>query len=278
MPPIVSCLTTCYGRFGAAAAVENVRAAGLECIELPIRTAGAPTRLNEPPLVTTESTLDDLKRVDRLLAEHDVRVTSCSCFSGNPLDPAVVAIIRRKLDLASHFAVPVVVLDAGSATTDEELTALYVHLSQIGDYAGKLGITVCFETHRGVCVNHRAMLQTMQALDHPRLRLNFDTGNLLYYNDYANVEISLAKVCHYVRHVHLKDSRGIFQEWHFPELGTGGAVDFLRVFQILRDCGFQGPYSIEIEGIDGEPELSLAELHQRVVSSVNHLRSIGYFD
>src|SRR5947199_298774 len=100
MANIVSCLTTCYGRFGAKAAIENVRSAGLECIELPIRTAGVPSRLAEVPLVSTASTLEDLHHADRLLQQHGVRVTSCGCFSGNPLDPEVVAVIRRKLDLA----------------------------------------------------------------------------------------------------------------------------------------------------------------------------------
>jgi L-ribulose-5-phosphate 3-epimerase len=81
-----------------------------------------------------------------------------------------------------------------------------------------------------------------------------------------------------VKHVHLKDSMGQFGQWYFPALGAGGAVDFLRVYQIMRDCGFAGPYSIEIEGIDGEPELTLEETHQRVVESVALLRRVGYFD
>lgn len=278
MPPIISCLTTCYGRFGAAAAIERVRTAGLDCIELPIRTAGVPTRLNEPQLVSTASTLADLQQVDKRLQQHRVRVTSCGCFSGNPLDPAVAVLIKRKLDIASHFGVSLVVLDGGSAPDDAQRETLLAHLRDIGDYAAKLGITVCFETHPGLCVNSREMLRTMRDLDHPHLRLNFDTANLLFYNEFANVEVALAKVCHLVRHVHLKDSRGVFQEWYFPELGDGGAVDFLRVYQIMRDCGFAGPYSIELEGIAGEPDPSLDELHRRVAKSVGHLRSIGYFD
>ena len=278
MSAIVSCLTTCYGRYGARAAIENVRAAGIDCIELPIRTAGVATRLGDTPLVTTEATLADLDTVDRLLNQHGVRVTSCGCFSGNPLHSDVVSIIRRKLDLASHFGAPVVVLDAGSAENEVEREQLYAHLRDIGDHAGKLGITVCFETHRGLCVNHREMLRVMADLDHPHLRLNFDTANLLYYNEYANVEVALAKVCHLVRHLHLKDSMGEYQQWHFPAIGCGGAVDFLRVYQIMRDCGFNGPYSIEIEGIEGEGDLPLEEYHERVVASVTYLRRLGYFE
>ena len=70
MPPILSCLTNSYGRFGATAAVENLRSAGIEWIELPIRTAGDDSPFGDEPLVTTESTPEDLKRVDDLLANH----------------------------------------------------------------------------------------------------------------------------------------------------------------------------------------------------------------
>ena len=45
----------------------------------------------------------------------------------------------------------------------------------------------------------------------------------------------------------------------------------------MNVCGFAGPYSLEIEGIEGEGELSLDEYHQRIVDSVDHLKTCGYF-
>lgn len=278
MPPILACLTTCYGRFGATAAIEHVRDAGLEYVELPIRTEGVAARFGDAPLISTASSLADLNRVDQLLERNGVRVASCNAISGNPLQPRVVETIFRKLDLASHFGVTRVVIDAGSAEDAAERQTLLGNLRTIGDYAARLGQTVCFETHRGLCVNHREMLETMRELAHPNLRLNFDTGNLLYYNENVSVEVGLAKCCHFVKHLHLKDSMGQFGQWYFPALGSGGGVDFLRVYQIMRDCGFPGPYSIEIGGIEGEPELTLEELHARVVTSVKYLRELGYFD
>ena len=161
-----------------------------------------------------------------------------------------------------------VVGGAGEADGQEQLEQLYAHLREIGDYAARHGITYCFETHPGICVNHRYMLQTMNALDHPNLRINFDTGNILYYNENICVEVALAKVCHFVKHLHLKDSQGNPGEWYFPALGYGGAVDFLQVLHTMRNCGFTGPYSLELEGIRGEPELSLADYQKRVVDSV----------
>jgi inosose dehydratase len=199
-------------------------------------------------------------------------------MSGNPRDEARAAVMRRKLDLASHFGVRHVVADAGDASDEDDRRRIYSQLAGIGDHAARLGITVCFESHRGLCVNHREMLRVMADLAHPHLRLNFDTGNILYYNENVHGEVALAKSCHFVRHVHLKDASGRFGDWNFPALGSAGGVDFLRVYQILRDCGFRGPYSIEIEGTADEPDLPLAGYHERVVESVHYLRSLGYFE
>lgn len=278
MPPIVSVLTNSYQRFGAQAAIEMIRSAGLEYIELPIKTAGVPSFFKETPLVHTESTPAELKAVDQLLEKHGVKVSSCNITSGNPLDEESVAITKRKLDLASHFGIDLVVAGAGEMESPDQLPMLYDHLRQIGDHAAKNGIIYCFETHPGICQDHRGMLETMAELDHPNLRLNFDTANLLYYNENVVVEVALAKVCHLVKHVHLKDSQGQFKQWYFPALGNGGAVDFVRVYELMRDCGFNGPYSLEIEGIEGEGDLTVKEYHQRIVESVGHLRNCGYFD
>src|SRR5262245_3153507 len=213
MLPIVACHANSYGHLGAAAAIENVRAAGLAHVEIPIRTAGFRSRRGDMPLVTTESQLSDLRQVDHLLEQQGVRVSSCTCMSGDPQDESVLAVMRRKLDLASHFGARFVVADAGDAEDEAERRRLYLHLAAIGDHAAKLGITVCFETHRVACVNHREMLRVMDDLAHPHLRLNFDTGNILYYNENIQGEVALAKTCHFVRHVHLKDSSGRFGDW-----------------------------------------------------------------
>jgi len=55
-------------------------------------------------------------------------------------------------------------------------------------------------------------------------------------------------------------------------------VDFTRVRNILDGVAFAGPYTIEIEGIGGEPEPGLEGRQDRIVRSVAHLRACGYFD
>ena len=286
MNRVISCLTNSYGRFGAQAAIEMVRDAGIEWIELPIRTTGSDSIFGDEPLLSDQATTDQLADLAGRLADHDVRLSSCNVTSGNPLDPDVLAVTLRKLDIAADLGVGLVVGGAGEADSDEDLQSLYGQLAettvrctaQTARHAPTRGLTYCFETHPGICQDHGGMIDTMHELEHPSLRINFDTANILYYNQPINGEIALAKVCPWVSHMHLKDSHGEFHDWYFPALGHGGAVDFVRVLELTEVCGFEGPYSLEIEGIEGEGELTLETTHQRIVDSVEHLKTCGYFD
>ena len=124
---------------------------------------------------------------------------------------------------------------------------------------------------RGHAVSH-------EEVDHPHVRLNFDTGNIGYYNQDMDPCDELDKVKHLVRNVHVKDNRGGFEEWYFPAVGDGGKVDFVRVRQILDGVGFAGPYTIEIEGIGGEPEPGLEGKAGTGHSQRQPFVACGYFD
>jgi len=278
MPPVIACHSNCYGRFGARTAIEMLRDAGLEYIEIPIRTHGVESWHGDEPLLTDHSRPDDVHQVLRLLERSGMKLSSCSVASGNPLDPAVVRLTKEKLNVAASLGVGRVVGMAGSGQTPDERDAIYRHLREIGDEAARLGMIYCCDTHAGVCGNPSAMAETMREVDHPHVKLNFDTGNILYFNEHANAEISLAKVSHHVRHVRLKDHSGVRLEWRFPALGYGGGVDFTQVLHVMRSCRFPGPYSIKIDGVEGEPELTLEQHHRRVKQSVTQLRNCGYFD
>ncbi len=138
--------------------------------------------------------------------------------------------------------------------------------------------TLAIETHKGPTQNAASMLALLTEVEHPNVRLNFDTGNIAYYNRGADPCAELEQVKHLVHNVHLKDNRGGFEDWYFPAVGDEGSVNFVRVREILDGVGFQGPYTIEIEGIGGEPEPGLELRQERIARSVKHLASCGFFD
>jgi L-ribulose-5-phosphate 3-epimerase len=280
MERIIGCFTNCYGPAGVRAAVENIRAAGLSTLELALRGHNFGGLVIPESAVITEKADDATARsFCDLLAGQGVKVSGCNVGGADIRTAEGVELTQRRMRFAARwFGVPVVVSGAGQPADATERRTVVAHLRQIGDTAGELGMIVALETHKGPTQNAAAMLDLMEEVNHPHVLLNFDTGNIAYYNRDADPADELEQVKHLVRNVHLKDSRGGFEDWYFPALGDGGGVDFARIRRTLDGVGFRGPYTVEIEGIGGEPEPGPEARQERVARSVRHLRACGYFD
>jgi inosose dehydratase len=277
---VVSCFTNCFGAQGVRAAVERVGGTGINHLELALRGHNfGGLVIPESAVITEKATDAEARDFVALMERHGVRASGCNIGGANILTPDGLELTRARLRFARKwFGVPVCVSGAGQPATEAERRVMVESLRSLGDTAAELGVTISLETHKGPTQNADAMLALMGAVDHPQVRLNFDTGNIGYYNPGADPVAELDRVKHLVRSVHLKDNRGRPEDWYFPAVGDGGAVDFRRVRETLDAVGFAGPYTIEIEGIQGEPEPGLDGRVERVARSVRHLKECGYFD
>jgi inosose dehydratase len=280
MKRVLSCYTNCYGAAGVWTAVQRIRETGINHLELALRGH------NFGGLVIPESVVVTAQADDQTagafcdhLARYEVRVSGCNVGGADILTPEGLELTERRIRFAARwFGVKVCVSGAGQPADDAARPTMVTHLRRLGDCAAQSGVTLALETHKGPTQNAQAMLALIADVDHPRVRLNFDTGNIAYYNERADSCRELEQVKHLVANVHLKDNRGGFQEWYFPAAGDGGGVDFAGVRRILDGVGFAGPYTIEIEGIGGETEPGLEKRQERIKRSVAHLRACGYFD
>jgi inosose dehydratase len=274
----LGCYTNAFGPSGVYAAAELIRSAGLSHLELAMRGHNlGPLVIPESAVVTEKATDAEATAFLDHLRKHDVSISGCNVGGANILTTEGLALTIRRMEFAARwFGVPIVVSGAGQPSDSDERAIMIEHLRQIGDVALRLGQTVALETHKGPTQNASAMLALIDDVNHPQIRLNFDTGNVAYYNDGIDVVAELERVKHLVRNVHLKDSRGKFEDWYFPAIGDGGAIDFRKVREVLDGVGFLGPYTIEIEGIKGEEEPGLAGRLERIKRSVSHLLECGY--
>ncbi len=280
MARVVSCFSNCYGGAGVWPAVEMIRDAGIHHLELALRGHNLGGLVIPESAVITEKANDATAQsfVDHL-AKHEVSVSGCNVGGADIRTEEGVAITERRIRFAARwFGVSICVTGAGQPTNDDERRLTVANLRKLGDVAASEGITLALETHKGPTENAAAMLALMSEVDHPHVLLNFDTGNIGYYNAGVDPCDELEKVKHLVRNVHVKDNRGQPEDWYFPAVGDGGAVNFTRVREILDGVGYQGAYTIEIEGIGGEPEPTLEERQNRIARSVEHLKRCGYFD
>lgn len=247
----IACRTANYGAFQSIA-YRHLASLGIQHVEIPVPQPGrieqAQTALSDFGLFASSlQGACDLSRAD------------------------VTRQIEQQMPAfgALHTRIMFVSVKAG----DLPLDIAYGRLREAAEAAAAHGVTIVIETHPDLATNADVALRTLEAVDHPHLRLNFDTANVYFYNRGVDGVQELRKVVAYVAAVHLKDTDGGYRHWHFPALGRG-IVDFRATFEALDRAGFSGPCALEIEGSQGEtPSEQL--ICDRVAHSVGYLRGLG---
>lgn len=251
MKNVIACNLGSYRQFGANA-YSHLAEIGLTNVEI-----GVPSS-------------DSIGTVQAGLKEFGLTATSLlgSC---NVQSDTVVEDFQPTLNTAGEMGVKIIFVSISAGETDHGV--VYDRLRSIGENAAPLDVKVCIETHPDMAHNGDIALETMKGVDHPNICINFDTGNVYYYNHDVTAVGEVNKILDHVGAVHLKDTNGGYRTWNFPTLGEG-VVDYKAVFQAVNEVGFYGPFTMELEGIEGE-NLDEAGVKARVADSLQHLKDIG---
>ncbi len=151
----------------------------------------------------------------------------------------------------------------------------YERLRRAGDVARRHRVTIVLETHPDLGATADDHRETMRQINHPNVRVNFDTGNITFYNKGTDAVTELKKIIDYVATVEMKDHNGQYKVWNFPVLGKG-VVDFPAVLKVLEEHDFRGPITMEVEGIHGV-EMDEGQTKQYIAESVKYIQSLGNF-
>ena len=118
-------------------------------------------------------------------------------------------------------------------------------MREIADEAQSAGIRLCIETDSNLLPTAEIGRRILDEIGHEWVQFNYDPGNVRYYTGAVpeeDVEFALDRLGHF----HLKDQRGGKGVADFPPLGEGD-VDIPHILRRLKDTGFSGPVSMEIE-------------------------------
>lgn len=231
-------------------AFAHLESIGVRNVEIPVPAAG------------------EVAAVQRRLRDHGLTATTLICPCDLSQEPEC---LREKLEIGQELGVATFFVSAKAGELSK--VEAYARLRARCELADQYGIKLSLETHPDLAENATEARATLLAVDHPRLRWNLDTANLYYYNQNLNAVSETRKGLDLIGSVHLKDTNGGYHAWWFPALGEG-VVDFPGVFQLLNGAGFFGPFTLELEGIQGE-ELDEATVGARVAKSIHYLQTIG---
>jgi inosose dehydratase len=248
---LLACRTASYGKYSESA-FEHLPTIGVNHVEIP---TPAP---------------DQIEQVKARLAKHGLSASSLQATIEIESDE-VADLLVPTLEAATALNAKILFVSVKAGEMDKQI--VYEHLRRAGEKAAEYGITIGMETHPDLITNADVAIETMKGVDHPNVRVNYDTANIHYYNQNVDHVEEMKKVINYIGSMHLKDTDGRYKTWCFPTFGEG-IVDFKTVFDLLNDRGYNGPFTMEIEGVEGE-NLDEAQTCQRVADSVAYLRRIG---
>lgn len=109
------------------------------------------------------------------------------------------------------------------------------------------GTTMTIEPHPGRYIaNHDGALRLLEHVDSPAMGINFDPSHTFPMGDYPN--ISIYRLNKHIKHLHVSDNDGVTNvHWRPGE----GKIDWKAMFAALKEIGYDGVVSIELEDVPG---------------------------
>jgi L-ribulose-5-phosphate 3-epimerase len=228
----------CFKPYTLEQALSGLAQAGFRNVEL-----GAvsdfhkhldPDRLDPPAVADARAMLDHYG-------------LACVSISGHAQMHTEVGIARLKrvLTACNELGAQVLNTFTGEAEGDDERAALIANARSLADRAEATGVRLCIENDSTLMPTARAGLDLLAEIAHDWIQINYDPANVIYFAGVApedDVRFALQRL----GHVHLKDKRGGQGVADFPPLGDGD-LDVPAFLRRLRDVGYSGPVSMEIE-------------------------------
>jgi sugar phosphate isomerase/epimerase len=214
---------------------------------------------------------EDPHFVKDVLDEYGVRASGLSAHTPLMRPEISVPYLEKAIRYAATLRAPVVNTDEGIrpawVSPDEAWGIMKYTLTTVLRVAERYGVAIGIEPHQSISKTTEGLLRIANLVDHPLLRVNYDTGNAFLAGEdpYAGLKAVLDRVVH----VHAKDiSIQHAEEEKGKVTGTpvgcacgDGVIDWARVVDILNGFEFDGVLSVEC-GTPEQAQRSLNHLNQ----------------
>lgn len=193
-------------------------------------------------ITPAQMTEDYAAQVRELLDKHCLNAYS---FSGH-VDLTEEEQLRDfmiKMKFAKQIGCCIINTNCGPSNRMREFMC---SIRRIITLAERLDIIVGLESHGDIIDTAKDAALLLHEINHPLIRLNYDTGNTFYY---AKGKIDIAEDIkygfEYLAHIHLKDIRIRGASVQYCPIGQGD-IDFPNFFNSLSSIGRPIPCGLEI--------------------------------
>ncbi len=157
--------------------------------------------------------------------------------------PDAVERFHRRLAFARNVGARCVNSIAGPAERGE---AFRKNIVAIAERARDLGVVIALENHGDLVDREQQVLDFIREVNHPAVRVNYDTGNAWYYSKgQINPAEELALLAPVVAHVHVKTPKIVDGLLRWVALGDG-ILDLPALARVLKGQMPGVPVSYEL--------------------------------
>ena len=165
--------------------------------------------------------------------------------------------LTKAFEAARFLGVPVVNVGPGGKTdVAEDWDVCIETLAARAALAAKYGVTLCCKAHVNCAIySTPTTLRAMDAIPNGAFGVDMDPSHI--YRAGEKPEEALAQVVSRVRHIHIRDCKGMGSSPGTPALQACGRgdINLYGYFKALADAKYEGPVCLEVIG----PELTMAE-------------------
>jgi len=254
MDRIVSVSTMAFDGHSLETALDELAALGVTHVE--------PASVDKVFQHLVEEDFCD-RRAAWLRAELLARGLSCLSLSAHMdlTQPDSVDRFHRRLEFARNIGARCVNSIAGPTG---KLEGFRKNIPAIADRARDLGVMIALENHGDLLDREQQVLDFIREVNHPAIRVNYDTGNAWYYSKGAiNPVEELALLAPVVAHVHLKTPQVDDGMLRWVALGEG-ILDLPAAARVLKERLPGVPVSYELSprqrSRDFEPRWRMPEV------------------
>lgn len=159
-------------------------------------------------------------------------------------------------EAAQYLGVPVVnVGPGGKSEVEEDVQASIATLQARAELAEKYGVNLCCKAHVGAAIyNTPTTIRAAETITSEAFGVDMDPSHIHRAGEVP--KDALAEVVKYMKHVHIRDCKGLGPSPGPIDLQACGRgdIDLYGYFKELVDAGYDGPVDLEIIG--GQPDLA----------------------
>lgn len=180
--------------------------------------------------------------VKELLKKKELR---CLAFSGHVdlTEEKQFEDFLKKIEFVGRIGAKIINTNSGP---QKNVDIFKKNMLKVIEVAEKWNVTVCLESHGDIVDTAKNSAEIFEYFHHPLVRLNYDTGNVLFYSrGKVDVAEDIKYASEHLEYLHLKDIKIRGNDvWYMP-IGEGD-VDFKAFFNSLAEIGRKIPCAYEI--------------------------------